>query len=162
MKGISMKPTCDLFDEFGDKLRVVPPILADFGGKKAFHGKAVTVKCFEDNSRVKELVNTPGNGQVLVIDGGGSQRCALFGDVIAKEAAANGWVGAIVFGCVRDKAALRTIDLGIKAIAAIPRKSTKHNEGRINVPVHIDGVVCNPGDYVIADEDGVLIADFEF
>lgn len=154
-----MKPTCDLFDEYGARLRVLPPVLTDFGRTLQFHGPAVTVKCFEDNSRIKELVNTPGNGQVLVVDGGGSTRCALFGDVIAKEAAQNGWAGAVVFGCVRDKAALRTIDFGIKALAAIPSKSTKRNEGQVNVPVVIAGIVCHPGDYIVVDEDGVLIAD---
>jgi regulator of ribonuclease activity A len=153
-----MTPTCDLYDEYGDRLRVVPPRLADFGKPLAFRGPAVTIKCFEDNSRVKELVNTPGEGRVLVVDGGGSLRCALFGDVIAREAAQNGWKGAVVFGCVRDKAALRTIDFGIKALGATPRKSVKKNEGQVDVPVWIDGVLCNPGDDVIVDEDGVLFA----
>jgi len=153
-----MKKTCDLFDEWGDRLRVAPPFFQDFGGKAAFHGAAVTVKCHEDNSRIKELVNTPGNGQVLVIDGGGSMRCALFGDVIAKEAVENGWSGVIVFGCIRDKAELRDIPLGIKALAAIPRKSTKMGEGQVNVRIQIGGVECNPGDIVVADEDGVLFA----
>ena len=153
-----MKPTCDLFDALGDALRVVPPILQDFGGKTAFHGPAVTVKCFEDNSRIKELVNTPGNGRVLVVDGGGSIRCALFGDVIVKEALENGWAGAVVFGCVRDRAALRLIGLGVKAIGATPRKSVKKGEGQVNIPVSIGGDCCNPGDYVVADEDGDVIA----
>ena len=153
-----MKNTCDLYDEFGDQLRVIAPVFTDFGKKTAFHGRAVTIKCFEDNSRIKELVNTPGNGQVLVIDGGGSTRCALFGDVIAQEALQNGWAGTIVYGCVRDKATLRTIDLGIKALAATPRKSIKKGEGQVNLPICIEGVVCNPGDYVVADEDGVVIA----
>lgn len=154
-----MKNTCDLYDELGDQLRTLNPIFADFGGKASFHGKAVTVKCFEDNSRIKELVNTPGNNQVLVIDGGGSTRCALFGDMIAKEALENGWAGTIVFGCVRDKAMLRTIDIGIKALAATPRKSTKKGEGQVNIRIWMNGVACDPGDYVIADEDGILIAE---
>jgi regulator of ribonuclease activity A len=154
-----MKNTCDIYDEFGDKLRVVSPIFNDFGAKTAFHGVAVTVKCFEDNSRIKELVNTPGEGRVLVIDGGGSTRCALFGDVIAKEAVQNGWAGTIVYGCVRDKATLRTIDLGIKALAATPRKSTKKGEGQVNLQISLNGTPCNPGDYVVVDEDGILIAE---
>lgn len=153
-----MKPTTDLYDTFGDQLRVVPPGLHDFGKRLAFHGPAFTIKCFEDNSRIKEIVNTPGNGRVLVVDGGGSMRCALFGDVIAIEAARNGWAGAVVFACVRDKAALRTIDFGIKALAATPRKSTKRNEGQVNLPVIICGIVCSPGDYVVVDEDGIVIA----
>lgn len=156
-----MKPTCDLYDEFGDQLAVIPPLLQDFGKTRSFHGPAVTVKCFEDNSRIKELVNTPGNGQVLVVDGGGSDRCALFGDVIAREAAENGWAGAVVYGCVRDKATLRTIGFGIKAVGATPRKSVKRGEGQVNVPIAIAGVRCNPGDTVIVDEDGVLIASPE-
>ncbi|WP_151639125.1 ribonuclease E activity regulator RraA [Noviherbaspirillum aerium] len=154
-----MKTTCDLYDQYGDQLRVVPPLLNDFGARTSFYGKAVTVKCFEDNSRIKELVNTPGNGQVLVIDGGASLRCALFGDVIAKEAVENGWAGVIVYGCVRDKAMLKTIDLGIKAIGATPRKSTKKGEGQVGIPVVINGMPCKPGDLVVADEDGVLFAD---
>jgi regulator of ribonuclease activity A len=153
-----MKPTCDLYDEYGDRLRVAPPRFADFGKRISFDGPAVTVKCHEDNSRIKELVNTPGQGRVLVVDGGGSLRCALFGDVIAQEAVRNGWKGAVVFGCVRDKAALRTIDFGIKALAATPRKSVKRNEGQVDVPVWIDGVLCNPGDHVVVDEDGVIFA----
>lgn len=155
-----MKNTCDLYDEFGARLRVVPPPFQDFGGKLAFHGPAFTVKCFEDNSRIKELANTPGEGRVMVVDGGGSLRCALFGDVIAKEALANGWAGAVVFGCVRDKAVLRTLDFGIKALAATPRKSIKNNEGQVSVAVVINGVQCLPGDMVVVDEDGIVFADF--
>lgn len=156
-----MKNTCDLYDEFGERLRVVPPHFLDFGKVLSFHGPALTVKCYEDNSRIKELANTPGEGRVMVVDGGGSLRCALFGDVIAQEAAANGWAGAVVFGCVRDKAMLRTIDFGIKALGATPKKSTKNQEGQVNIPVVINGVQCKPGDMVVVDEDGIVFADFD-
>lgn len=152
-------PTCDLYDRFGDDARVLPPIFQDFGGRSIFSGRIVTVKCFEDNSRVKEILATSGADRVLVVEGGGSMRCALVGDMIAREAAANRWEGVIVFGCVRDRTALRALDIGIKALGATPRKSVRRNEGQTGIPVVIAGVPCNPGDVLFADEDGVLILD---
>ena len=149
--------TCDLYDKHGEAIRVLQPIFRDFGGKTSFGGIAVTIKCFEDNSRVKEVTATPGQGKVLVVDGGGSLRCALLGDLIAKEAVSNGWEGVIICGCVRDTAVLAELPLGVKALAAIPRKSVRRNEGQLNIPVEIGGAMCSPGDRIVADRDGILI-----
>lgn len=149
--------TCDLYDRFEKTARVADPVFRDFGGRCKFSGPAVTVKCFEDNSRVKELLGTPGRGKVLVVDGGGGLRAALMGDLIAKDAVKNGWAGVVIHGCVRDAAVLATLDLGIKALAAIPRKTVRNGEGQKDLPVTLAGIRVNPGDLVFADEDGVLV-----
>jgi regulator of ribonuclease activity A len=151
--------TCDLYDTLGASARVLPPLFQDFGGRPRFAGEIVTVRCFEDNSKVKEILATSGGGKVLVVDGGGSQRCALMGDLIAQSAVDNGWEGAVIYGCIRDRIALRKLSFGIKALAAIPRKSERKGEGQIQVPIEIAGVACRPGDRLVADEDGVIIFD---
>jgi regulator of ribonuclease activity A len=151
--------TCDLYDTLGASARVLPPVFLDFGGRPRFGGVIVTVRCFEDNSRVKEILATRGSGKVLLVDGGGSQRCALMGDLIAKSAVDNGWEGVVIYGCIRDRVALRELALGIKALAAIPRKSERRGEGQIQIPIEIAGVACRPGDRLVADEDGVIILD---
>lgn len=151
--------TCDLYDSLGTRARVLPPLFQDFGGRPRFGGEIVTVRCFEDNSRVKEVLATAGRGKVLVVDGGGSLRCALMGDLIAKSAVDNGWEGVVIHGCIRDRVALRDLALGVKALAAIPRKSERRGEGQIQLPIEIAGVACRPGDRLIADEDGVIILD---
>jgi len=151
--------TCDLYDSLGARARVLPPLFLDFGGRPRFSGMIATVRCFEDNSRIKEILATPGSGKVLLVDGGGSQRCALMGDLIAQSAVDNGWEGVVIYGCVRDRVALRELALGIKALAAIPRKSERRGEGQIQLPIEIAGVACRPGDRLVADEDGVLILD---
>ena len=151
--------TCDLYDSLGATARVLPPLFQDFGGRPRFGGVVVTVRCFEDNSRVKEVLATDGRGKVLVVDGGGSQRCALMGDLIGKCAVDNGWEGVVIYGCIRDRVALGGLALGIKALAAIPRKSERRGEGQIQLPIEIAGVACRPGDRLFADEDGVLILD---
>jgi regulator of ribonuclease activity A len=151
--------TCDLYDSLGTRARVLPPLFQDFGGRPRFGGVIVTVRCFEDNSRVKEVLATAGRGKVLVVDGGGSQRCALMGDLIARSAVDNGWEGVVIYGCIRDRVALRDLALGIKALAAIPRKSERRGEGQIQLPVEIAGVACRPGDRLVADEDGVIILE---
>lgn len=151
--------TCDLYDTLGSSVRVLPPLFQDFGGRSRFDGVVVTVRCFEDNSRVKEVLATPGRGKVLVVDGGGSQRCALMGDLIAKGAVDNGWEGVVIYGCIRDRVALRELALGIKALAAIPRKSERRGEGQLQLPIEIAGVACRPGDRLVADEDGVILLD---
>lgn len=149
--------TCDLYDRFEKTARVADPVFRDFGGRRRFSGAAVTVKCFEDNSRVKELLGTPGQGKVLVVDGGGSLRAALMGDLIAKDAVKNGWEGVVIHGCVRDAAVLATLDLGIKGLAAIPRKTVRNGEGQKDLPVTLASIRINPGDLVFADADGVLV-----
>jgi regulator of ribonuclease activity A len=150
--------TTDLSDE-NPGARVLPVTLRDFGGAAKFFGPAMTVKCYEDNSRIKELSLSPGNGRVLVVDGGGSTRCALLGDKIAADLLANGWAGVIVYGCVRDRAALAGLGLGVKALGSNPRRSTKQGEGQVGVPVTIEGVPVRPGDRVYADGDGAIVLD---
>lgn len=150
--------TADLYDRFEDLVGVCAPIFRDFGGRRRFVGEVVTVKCFEDNSRVKETLAQPGNGKVLVVDAGGSMRCAMLGDLIAESAVDNGWAGVIIQGCVRDTERLAKLDLGIKALAATPRKSTRRGEGQRDLPLDIAGVRIEPGDWVYCDEDGILSA----
>ena len=149
--------TCDLSDVHGEQARVLPPVFRHFGGRRRFAGEVVTVKCFEDNSRLKELVATDGGGRVIVVDGGGSTRCALLGDMVACEALAHGWVGIVVWGCVRDTAVLATLDLGVAALASMPRRSLKNGDGQIGVAVELAGVPCAPGDTLVADEDGIIL-----
>lgn len=149
--------TSDLYDQHGENLRVLPPLFHDFGGRSAFAGEVVTVRCFEDNSRVKELLAGPGAGKVLLVDGGGSQRCALLGDLIGADAVRNSWEGVVIWGCVRDRAALRSLALGIKAVGTIPRKSVRRGEGESQIVITIGGVECRPGDRLIADDDGIVL-----
>jgi regulator of ribonuclease activity A len=149
--------TSDLYDQFGEQLRVLPPVFQDFGGRARFSGEVVTVRCFEDNSRVKELLSTPGRGKVLVVDGGGSLRCALLGDLIAGDAVSHGWEGVVIYGCVRDRAALRELALGVKALGATPRKSVRRGEGQTQIPIDLEGVACYPGEHLSADEDGIVL-----
>lgn len=151
------QPTCDLYDEHGAALQVLPAHFQDFGGRIRFSGPAVTVKCFEDNSRVKELAKTPGEGRVLVVDGGGSDRCALLGDMIGANFEKNGWAGVIVFGLIRDRAELARLDLGVKALGSIPRPSTRRDEGRVDLAIQIGEATIHPGDQVFADEDGIVV-----
>jgi len=128
----------------------------NFGGIAAFGGPAVTIKCFEDNSLVKALVQEPGEGRVIVVDGGGSLRRALLGDMLAADAANNGWAGLVICGAVRDVDELVATALGIKALGCCPRKTDKRGEGQLDVPVNIGGVTISPGDYVYADNNGVI------
>ncbi|KAL4421564.1 hypothetical protein ABPG75_010855 [Micractinium tetrahymenae] len=140
------------------KVAVVQPgLLRDFGGRRSFHGPAATVKCHDSNVRVRQLLETAGHGRVLVVDGGGSLRCALMGDKLGKLAEQNGWSGVIVNGCVRDTAILAQLDVGIKALAPCPVKSSKRDPGLKAVRVIIGGVLIRPGDWIYANEDGVLV-----
>jgi regulator of ribonuclease activity A len=153
-----MPSTADLYDRFGDRLRVCAPLFRDFGGRTAFAGEAVTVKCFEDNSRIKGALAEPGNGRVLVADCGSSLRCAMLGDLIAASAVEHGWAGVVLSGCVRDSAALARMDLGIKALGTTPRKSTRRGEGQRDLPVEIGGELVEPGEQIVCDADGIIIA----
>lgn len=150
--------TADLCDRFGPELRVCEPLFRDFGARTGFFGEVETAKCFEDNTQVKAILGEPGHGRVLVVDAGGSLRCAMLGDHIAASAAANGWAGVILWGCVRDSAILATLDLGIKALATNPRKSERRGEGQRGCPVTVAGMRFAPGDWVYADRDGILVA----
>lgn len=150
--------TADLCDAYSERLQIAEPLLRDFGGRHAFNGQIVTLKLFEDNSLVRTALEQSGNGCVLVIDGGGSLRCAVVGDQLAALAQANGWAGIIVNGCVRDTAELAQMDIGIKALAAHPLRSVKRGEGQADVPVRFAGVDFRSGQYVYADSDGVVVA----
>lgn len=148
----------DICDEFFDEIRVLDPVFRDFGARHRFCGPIVTVKCFEDNSLVRDLVGSEGRGRVLVVDGGGSTRRALLGDQLAASAAQNGWSGLLIYGCVRDVEILETIDLGIKALNAIPVKTDKRGEGQLDLPVHVAGAQVVPGEFLYADVNGVVVA----
>jgi regulator of ribonuclease activity A len=154
----SPKGTADLCDEHGDELQICEPVFRVFGGRHAFSGPISTVRCFEDNSRVKEAVESPGAGHVLVVDGGGSRRRALFGDKLGSAAVRNGWAGVIIHGCIRDSAELGRMDLGIRALGTMPLRSEKRGEGERDVPVRFAGVTFRPGEHVYVDEDGVIVA----
>ena len=149
--------TADLYDERGDELDSLALQLHDIGGRTAFDGPVRTVRCHRDNALVKALLATPGEGAVLVIDGGGSLESALVGDLIAASAVEHGWAGIIVHGAVRDREAIGRLPLGVKALGSNPRKSAKAGHGEVDVPVTIAGVVFAPGRHVWADADGVLI-----
>lgn len=149
--------TADLADEFGADIRSCDLPFRQFGGKSAFFGKITTVRCFEDNALVKSILSEPGNGGVLVIDGGGSLHTALVGDVIAELARKNGWSGLVVHGAVRDSAMLRTLDIGVKALGTNPRKSSKTGEGTRGEPVHLGGITFHPGETLYSDEDGIVV-----
>ncbi len=150
--------TPDLCDTHPLAVRVLAPLFRNFGGRHCFGGRVRTVKCFEDNSRVKELLATPGLGQVLLVDGGGSLRCALMGDLIASSAVEHGWSGVIIWGAVRDVDALATLDLGIQALAAFPLKSVRKGVGEVDVPLYLGGQTIQPGDFIYADNNGVIIS----
>jgi len=151
--------TCDLCDLHDAQVRVIELPLQDFGGRIAFNGTVSTVRAVEDNSRVREAVEEPGQGRVLVIDGQGSMRRAMIGDLLAAKAAENGWAGIIVFGAIRDSDAIATIALGVKALGTCPRKTDRLGAGERDVEVEFGSVRIRPGDWLCADEDGVVIAD---
>ena len=150
--------TTDLSDAHEEKLKYPDPIFQDFGGRIAFHGPVLTLKTFEDNTKVRAAVEQPGDGRVLVIDGGGSLRCALFGGNLAVLAAKNGWAGVVVNGCVRDGDELAAEAVGIKALGAHPRKSVKRDLGEFDVAVTFAGVTINSGDWLYGDRDGIVIS----
>ena len=150
--------TPDLCDAYPELVQVVEPMFSNFGGRESFGGEIVTVKCHEDNSLVKAQAELPGQGRVLVVDGGGSLRRALLGDMIAEKAAKNGWEGMVIYGCVRDVDVLMQIDLGVQALASHPMKTDKRDIGDLNVSVTFGGVTFVPGQYVYADNNGVLVS----
>jgi regulator of ribonuclease activity A len=151
--------TADLVDRYGEAVASIPIQFRSFGRKSRFAGPAVTVKCFEDNALLKSaLAEQPDpGGKVLVVDGGGSLRSALAGDLIAGIAVQRGWAGLVIFGAVRDSVALDLLDLGIKALGTNPRKSGKTGVGVLNGPVEIGGVWITPGQTVHSDEDGIVV-----
>lgn len=149
--------TPDLYDAHENDVQVAEPLFRNYGGAARFSGSIATLKLHEDNSLVRTALETPGNGRVLVIDGGGSLRCALVGDQLAVLAAKNGWAGIVVNGCIRDSVEIGRMDIGIKALNTNPRKSVKKGAGDRDVPVTFAGVTFRPGEFVYADEDGLLV-----
>lgn len=148
----------DICDDFIEEISVLEPLFTDFGGKVKFSGEIATIKCFEDNSLVRDAVRSPGQGRVLVVDGGGSLRHALLGDLLAAAAAENGWQGLLINGCVRDVEILETIDLGVKALNSHPVKTDKRGEGQRDINVSFAGVTIRPGHYFYADANGIVVA----
>ncbi|GHG59653.1 putative 4-hydroxy-4-methyl-2-oxoglutarate aldolase [Amycolatopsis acidiphila] len=144
-------------DEHGDKLQVCDTQFRQFGKHRIFTGPVRTVSCYQDNGLLRELLRTPGEGAVLVIDGGGSLHAALTGDLIAGSAVENGWAGLVINGAVRDSAQLADMAIGIKALGTNPRKSSKAGVGAIDVPVGFGGITFRPGDLLYADDDGVAL-----
>ena len=155
--------TADLLDQHEEaaragRVRVVEPMFSHYGGRRRFCGTISTLKVFEDNSLVRKALETAGNGRVLVIDGGGSKRCALVGDQIAQLGVKNGWAGIVVFGCIRDSAAMAGMDIGLRALDTHPLKSIKKGAGDADIPVSFGGVSFAPGEQLYADEDGIVVA----
>jgi regulator of ribonuclease activity A len=154
-----MISTADLLDAHPDDALVCRLAFRQFGGVPEFSGQIATIRCFEDNVVLKARVAEPGEGRVLVVDGGGSLRIALLGDMVAGLAAASGWAGLVVNGCVRDVAVLRHLPIGIKALGANPRPSGKAGAGEIDVPVAFGGITFSPGATLTSDDDGIVVLE---
>ena len=148
----------DICDEYLSQVQVLEPLFRPYGGRLKFRGEIITIKCFEDNSLVKETLATEGAGKVMVVDGGGSLRCALLGDILGAMAEKNGWEGLLINGCVRDVEFLKSIDIGVSALNSYPQKSQKRNEGQRDIPVRFAGVDFEPGQYLYADDNGIVVA----
>jgi regulator of ribonuclease activity A len=151
--------TVDLCDQYADQLQVAVPIFRDYGGKIAFCGSISTVQVHEDNVLVRAALEEQGAGRVLVVDGGGSLRCALVGDQLAALGLGNGWAGVVINGCIRDVATLAGLPFGVKALAANPLRSAKYGTGARDVQLGFAGLTCRPGQYLYADEDGIIVAE---
>ena len=145
-------------DDDGGEFRVLSARFRDFGGLARFFGRVSTVRCFEDNGQVKAAVETPGEGRVLVVDGGASLRRALLGGNLGAAAQKNGWSGVLIDGCVRDVLELRVLALGVRALGSCPRPPEKRGQGERDVPIQVQGVWIRPGDWLYADEDGAVIS----
>jgi regulator of ribonuclease activity A len=153
--------TADLFDQFEAQVSSCATQFRQFGGVKNFRGPIATVRCFQDNALVKQVLSKPGEGRVLVIDGGGSLATALMGDLIAGLAVSNGWSGVVIHGAIRDSEAVWTLELGVKALGTNPKKSAKKGEGEVDVPVSFGGVTFTPGHWLYSDADGILVSAVE-
>lgn len=149
--------TADLYDELEESIQSLPTQLRPFGRRAAFDGPIRTIRCLEDNARVKATLATPGDGAVLVVDGGASLQTALMGDMIAESAVANGWAGVVINGAIRDSVAINGLDLGVKALGTNPRKSGKSGSGESDVTLEFGGVTFRVGAHLYSDEDGILV-----
>lgn len=155
--------TCDICDANEDKiasgsLAVLPPVFQSFGRQRRFSGPARTLKVFEDNVLVRAALETPGEGHVLVIDGGGSLRCALVGGNLGVLAEKNGWAGIVVNGCIRDSDEINGCNIGVRALATHPQRSIRKGAGDKDIPVMIAGIAVKPGYWIYADADGVIVS----
>ena len=151
--------TCDISDKLHPNVQYLEPVYKSYGLKKSFSGRIVTVKCFEDNSLVEQALNTHGKGSVLVIDAGGSMKCAMLGDKRASDAIRNGWEGIIIYGLIRDSVAINLMPIGIRALGVCPLKSVKKGIGKRNINVSFSNVKFNPNEYIYADKDGVIVTE---
>lgn len=151
--------TPDLCDDFDGQLRVLDSLFNNYGGREKFYGEVITIKCFEDNSLVKQLASEAGNDRVMVVDGGGSLRRALLGDMIAAKAVENGWSGLVIYGCIRDVDEIGTLDLGVKALNTIPVKTEKRGIGDLDRAVTFAGQTINSGDWIYSDNNGIVVAN---
>jgi len=155
------RATTDLYDDYENGVRTCSIQFRDFGGRRRFAGPIRTVKCLRDNQLLRGLLDEPGEGAVVVVDGGGSTESALMGDLIAAKGARNGWTGCIILGAVRDSAELARIDFGVKALGVNPAKSAKTGAGTVDQPVEFGGVCFRPGEWAYCDEDGILVSPVE-
>ena len=154
--------TADLYDAHGDRCQSCSTQFRQFGGRKIFSGPIRTVQCRDDNVLVRRALTSPSEGEVLVVDGGGSLESALMGDLIAELGRQSGWAGVIIFGAVRDVVALAGMDFGVKALGSNPKKSGKTGTGQIEVEVRFGGAAFSPGRWVYSDDDGILVGDDYF
>lgn len=150
--------TTDLYDANEGRVAVVEPMFRAYGGRARFAGQVVTLKVYEDNTRVREVLAEPGQGRILVVDGGGSRRCALLGDQIAELAVKNGWEGVVIYGCIRDSVAINALDIGVRALDTNPKKTVKRNEGQRDLVLAFGAVEFVPGHWLYVDEDGLLLS----
>lgn len=148
--------TPDLCDQFGDQIQIAEPLFRHYGGLHQFGGPIATVKCFEDNSKVGEMLRADGEGRILVVDGGGSRRRSLLGDKLGQLAVDNGWQGLVIYGSLRDVEALAQLPIGVLALGSIPRKTDKRGAGQSGVAVEFAGLTLQPGDYLYVDETGMI------
>jgi regulator of ribonuclease activity A len=153
-----MKPTADLCDLYEDQVAVLPSVFRSYGGKNKFYGSIVTIKTLDDNSLVRQTLEQEGLGRILFVDGQASMNCALLGDRLAELAIRNGWAGVVVNGCIRDSHEIGTMPIGVMARGTNPRKSQKRGAGDLNETLVIEGVTVSPGQYLYADDDGILIS----
>ena len=153
-----MVKTADLIDQFEEQVQVLDPVFKNYGGKDSFYGKAVCIRVFEDNVLVRQTLETKGDNCVLVVDGGGSENCALVGDILAQLAIDNQWTGLVIHGSIRDSKEIGEMPIGLKALNTTPRKSKKEGTGLIGESLQIAGATIHPGDYIYADPDGILVA----
>jgi regulator of ribonuclease activity A len=149
----------DLFDDYSEQLQLAEPLFNDYGGTTIFSGEIVTVSCFNDNSKVKELVATDGTGKVMVVDGKASSTNALLGDMLAEKAVVNGWQAIVINGCIRDAGTIATLPLGVKALGCNPIKTEKLGVGEVNIDIQFAGLNFKAGQFIYGDANGLAISE---